>query len=113
MNLCYIITKVNDTDFLARGIPEDHILKYGFACEDNELCLTREISADGGSVGRVNGKSAPAALLRALGDVLWRAAKMEACGDDGESILHRSLIDEGYRECVALVVGAEAVAYGR
>ena len=46
------------------------LAEYGFACEDNELCLTREISADGGSVGRVNGKSAPAALLRALGDTL-------------------------------------------
>ena len=41
MNLCYIITKVNDTDFLARGIPEDHILKYGFACE-GEKCLIRK-----------------------------------------------------------------------
>ena len=44
--------------------------EYGISSEDDELLLTREISADGGSVGRVNGKSAPAALLRALGDTL-------------------------------------------
>lgn len=43
---------------------------YGFESEDDELLLTREISADGGSIGRVNGKSAPAALLRALGETL-------------------------------------------
>lgn len=44
--------------------------EYGFASDDDELFLTREISADGGSTGRVNGKPAPAALLRALGDTL-------------------------------------------
>jgi len=46
------------------------LTEYGMDCEDDELLLTREISADGGSIGRVNGKSAPAALLRALGDTL-------------------------------------------
>ena len=44
--------------------------EYGFSTEDDELFLTREISADGGSTGRVNGKSAPVALLRALGETL-------------------------------------------
>lgn len=44
--------------------------EYGISDEDDELVLTREISADGGSIGRVNGKSAPAALLRALGETL-------------------------------------------
>ena len=44
--------------------------EYGLDTEDDELLLTREISADGGSIGRVNGKSAPAALLRALGETL-------------------------------------------
>ena len=33
--------KKYDTDFLARGIPEDHILKYGFAFE-GEKCLIRK-----------------------------------------------------------------------
>ncbi|MBQ8922029.1 MAG: DNA repair protein RecN [Oscillospiraceae bacterium] len=46
------------------------LTEYGMDCEDDELLLTREISADGGSIGRVNGRSAPAALLRALGDTL-------------------------------------------
>lgn len=46
------------------------LAEYGYDTEDDELLLTREISADGGSIGRVNGKSAPAALLRALGDTL-------------------------------------------
>ncbi|MCQ2417665.1 MAG: DNA repair protein RecN [Oscillospiraceae bacterium] len=44
--------------------------EYGLDNADDELLLTREISADGGSVGRVNGKTATAALLRALGDTL-------------------------------------------
>ena len=46
------------------------LTEYGFDDDDDALFLTREISADGGSIGRVNGKSAPAALLRALGDTL-------------------------------------------
>lgn len=50
----------------ARAVLEE----YGYAAEDDELFLTREISADGGSIGRVNGKSAPVALLRALGETL-------------------------------------------
>lgn len=46
------------------------LTEYGFDADDDELLLTREISADGGSSGRVNGKAAPAALLRALGETL-------------------------------------------
>lgn len=46
------------------------LAEYGLDTEDDELFLTREISADGGSTGRINGKSAPAALLRALGETL-------------------------------------------
>ena len=44
--------------------------EYGQESDEDTLILTREISADGGSIGRVNGKPAPAALLRALGDTL-------------------------------------------
>lgn len=50
----------------ARGI----LAEYGYDSEDDALLLTREISADGGSIGRVNGRSAPVALLRALGESL-------------------------------------------
>lgn len=46
------------------------LAEYGYDPEDDELLLTREISADGGSIGRVNGKSAPVAMLRALGETL-------------------------------------------
>ena len=46
------------------------LAEYGLDPEDDELLLSREISSDGGSIGRVNGKSAPAALLRALGETL-------------------------------------------
>ena len=46
------------------------LAEYGYDAEDDSLLLTREISADGGSIGRVNGKTAPVALLRALGDTL-------------------------------------------
>ena len=46
------------------------LTEYGQPADDDELLLTREISADGGSIGRVNGKTAPAALLRALGETL-------------------------------------------
>lgn len=46
------------------------LAEYGMACADDELFLTREISADGGSTGRLNGKAVPVALLRALGETL-------------------------------------------
>ena len=46
------------------------LAEYGQETEDNTLILSREISADGGSVGRVNGKPAPASLLREIGDTL-------------------------------------------
>ncbi len=44
--------------------------EYGYDTEDDSLLLTREISADGGSVGRVNGRTAPVAVLRQLGETL-------------------------------------------
>ena len=46
------------------------LAEFGQDTEDDELFLTREIYSDGGSTGRVNGRSAPAALLRALGETL-------------------------------------------
>lgn len=55
-------------------IPEktSNILKeYGFAGEDdNELLLSREISADGKSTARVNGKTATAAVLKEIASEL-------------------------------------------
>ena len=46
------------------------LAEYGQDTDDNALIVSREISADGGSIGRVNGKAAPANLLRALGETL-------------------------------------------
>ncbi len=44
--------------------------EHGYDAEDDSLLLTREISADGGSIGRINGRTAPVNLLRALGETL-------------------------------------------
>ncbi len=44
--------------------------EHGYDTEEDTLLLTREISADGGSIGRINGRTAPVALLRTLGDTL-------------------------------------------
>lgn len=46
------------------------LAEYGYDTEDNTLLLTREISADGGSIGRINGRTAPVNLLRTLGETL-------------------------------------------
>ncbi len=46
------------------------LAEHGYDAEDGSLLLTREISADGGSIGRINGRTAPVNLLRALGETL-------------------------------------------
>ncbi len=46
------------------------LLQNGFDIEDNELVLTREIRADGGSVARINSRTAPIALLKEIGGML-------------------------------------------
>lgn len=46
------------------------LAEYHYDCADDEILLSREISADGGSVGRINGKTAPVSLLRELGTAL-------------------------------------------
>lgn len=46
------------------------LAEHGYDAEDDSLLLTREISADGGSVGRINGRTAPVNLLRTLGETL-------------------------------------------
>lgn len=44
--------------------------ELGISCEDDELMITREISADGGSSARINSKSAPISAVRELGETL-------------------------------------------
>ncbi len=44
--------------------------EMGFALEDDELILTREVSADGKSTARINGRSVTASMLREIGSML-------------------------------------------
>ncbi len=44
--------------------------ELGISHENNEITVTREISADGGSVSRVNQRTASASLLREIGSML-------------------------------------------
>lgn len=40
------------------------------SCDERQITLTREIRADGGSVGRINGKTASVSALREIGSLL-------------------------------------------
>lgn len=44
--------------------------ELGISCEDDELMITREISADGGSLARINSKTAPVSAVREIGETL-------------------------------------------
>lgn len=46
------------------------LAQSGFDCDENELVITREIRADGGSVARINSRTAPVSLLRDIGNLL-------------------------------------------
>lgn len=48
----------------------DKLSELGISCEDDELMITREISADGGSSARINSKAAPISAVRELGETL-------------------------------------------
>ncbi len=54
-------------------VPENVKLKLsemGLALEDDELVLAREVSADGKSTARINGRSVTASMLREIGSML-------------------------------------------
>ncbi len=58
---------------LFTGISEDvrkKLEELGYPSEDGELTVTREISADGGSISRINHRTASATLLREIGSML-------------------------------------------
>ncbi|HPY84648.1 MAG TPA: DNA repair protein RecN [Ruminococcus flavefaciens] len=44
--------------------------ELGFPYDNDEITVTREISADGGSTARINGRTATAAMLREVGSLL-------------------------------------------
>lgn len=49
---------------------EDKLDELGISHESHEITLTREISADGGSVSRINHRTASASLLKEIGSLL-------------------------------------------
>lgn len=44
--------------------------ELGIDCSDNEITITREINADGGSVARINGRTSAVSVLREIGEML-------------------------------------------
>lgn len=75
----------------------DKLSELGISCEDDELMITREISADGGSSARINSKAAPISVVRELGETL-----IDVHGQHDNKILmypekHIDIID-GYAE---------------
>ncbi len=68
--------------------------ELGISCEDDELMITREISADGGSSARINSKAAPISAVRELGETL-----IDVHGEHDNKILmypekHINIIDD-------------------
>lgn len=49
---------------------ESKLDELGIAYDDHEITLTREISADGGSISRINHRTASASLLKEIGAML-------------------------------------------
>lgn len=44
--------------------------EFGISYSDNELSISREISADGGSTARINGRTSTVAILKEIGETL-------------------------------------------
>lgn len=49
---------------------KDKLAELGFSVEDDELTITREIFSDGGSVARINSRTATVSVLREIGETL-------------------------------------------
>ncbi|HBJ26263.1 MAG TPA: DNA repair protein RecN, partial [Ruminococcaceae bacterium] len=49
---------------------KSRLTELGFSAEDGELVLMREITAEGKSSARINGRAATAAMLREVGELL-------------------------------------------
>ena len=48
----------------------DKLKEFGIDCENDELMITREISADGGSTARINSRTAPVSTVKEIGETL-------------------------------------------
>ena len=46
------------------------LAEMAISCDERQVTLTREIRADGGSIGRINGKTASVSALREIGTLL-------------------------------------------
>lgn len=49
---------------------KNKLAELGISCEDNELMITREISADGGSTARINSKPTAVSVIKEIGETL-------------------------------------------
>ncbi len=52
------------------GETSDKLKEFGIDCENDELMITREISADGGSTARINSRTAPVSIVKEIGETL-------------------------------------------
>lgn len=78
------------------------LAELGILCEDSEITVTREISADGGSVARINHRTASATVLREIGAML-----INIHGQHDNQILldsekHMGILDEFSGDIAAL-----------
>ena len=60
------------------------LCELGFVCEEGEVCLARNISADGKSVARVNGKSVTVSVLKEISATLFNIHGQ----NDNQQIMH-------------------------
>ena len=51
-------------------VTKNKLEELGITCEDDELMITREISADGGSTARINSKPAAVSVIKEIGETL-------------------------------------------
>lgn len=51
-------------------VTRNKLAELGISCEEDELMITREISADGGSTARINSKPTAVAVIKEIGETL-------------------------------------------
>ncbi|MBQ7980160.1 MAG: AAA family ATPase, partial [Oscillospiraceae bacterium] len=51
-------------------ITKNKLAELGISCDDDELMITREISADGGSTARINSKPTAVSVIKEIGETL-------------------------------------------
>ena len=51
-------------------VTKSKLAELGISCEDDELMITREISADGGSTARINSKPTAVTVIKEIGETL-------------------------------------------